>query len=113
MAISYRQRFNKLYKLHVQALRLQGVADSGRDVYSRAMHPLCDFHSVCFGQLSMQQIQDYFPVLFEAHSWSTAKADRIPNSAWHLSTPAARAQTRLGLGLHCACLLYTSDAADE
>lgn len=76
MNSSERQRFNKLYQRHLQALRLQGMADSTRDVYARAVRRLRDFHGVCPDQLSVEQIQDYFAVLVETHSWSTVKVDR-------------------------------------
>ena len=76
MTISERQRFDKLYQRHLQALRLQGLADSTRDVYARAVRRLRDFHGVCPDQLSIEQIQDYFAVLVETHSWSTVKVDR-------------------------------------
>ncbi len=71
-----RSRFNRLYKRHLKALKLQGLSDSTIDVYARAVRRIAQYHDCCPDRLSIEQREDYFAELVESHSWSTVKVDR-------------------------------------
>lgn len=76
MKIKEQTRFDKLYKRHLRALKLQGLSDSTIDVYSRAVRRVTQYHDCCPDQLSVEQLEVYFAELVESHSWSTVKVDR-------------------------------------
>jgi integrase len=69
-------RFDKLYKRHLRALKLQGLSDSTIDVYSRALRRLATHFDCCPDRLTTEQLETYFAELVESHSWSTVKVDR-------------------------------------
>ena len=69
-------RFNRLYKRHLKALKLQGLSDSTIDVYARAVRRIAQYYDHCPDRLSIEQREDYFAELVESHSWSTVKVDR-------------------------------------
>ncbi len=69
-------RFNRLYKRHLKALKLQGLSDSTIDVYSRAVQRITQHFDRCPDTLSIDEREDYFAELVESHSWSTVKVDR-------------------------------------
>lgn len=76
MEITEQSRFDKLYKRHLRALKLQGLSDSTIDVYSRAVRRLAAHFDGCPDRLSIEQLEGYFAELVESHSWSTVKVDR-------------------------------------
>lgn len=76
MKASEQTRFDKLYKCHLRALKLQGLSDSTIDVYSRAVRRVSDHFDCCPDQLTTDQLETYFAELVESHSWSTVKVDR-------------------------------------
>jgi integrase len=69
-------RFNKLYKLHLRALKLQGKSDKTIDAYSRAIRRISQYYNCCPDRLSTEQLAVYFSDLVDSHSWSTVKVDR-------------------------------------
>ncbi|MGH8567553.1 MAG: phage integrase N-terminal SAM-like domain-containing protein, partial [Gammaproteobacteria bacterium] len=73
MKASEQTRFDKLYKCHLRALKLQGLSDSTIDVYSRAVRRVSDHFDCCPDQLTTDQLETYFAELVESHSWSTVK----------------------------------------
>ncbi len=72
-------RFNKLYKEHQRALKLQGKAKKTIDAYSRAIRRVRDYFDCCPDKLTKKQLGIYFADLVESHSWSTVKIDRLVN----------------------------------
>lgn len=76
MKASEQSRFDKLYKQHLRALKLQGLSESTIDVYARAVRRLTEHFDCCPDRLSTEQLETYFAELVESHSWSTVKVDR-------------------------------------
>ena len=76
MSPKEKQRFNRQYKKHLQALKLQGKAASTIDVYSRAVRGLVARFDRCPDRLTRKQLTQYFSELVDSHSWSTVKTDR-------------------------------------
>lgn len=76
MNVTQQNKFDKLYPLHVKALRRQGKAASTIDVYSRAVRRIAAFHDRCPDRLNQTQLKEYFDALVLTHSWSTVKTDR-------------------------------------
>lgn len=70
------KRFNKLYHLHLRALKLQGMSDKTIDVYSRAVRRLSEHFDCVPDKVSSEQLATYFSLLIDSHSWSTVKTDR-------------------------------------
>lgn len=71
-----KQRFNRQYNKHLQALKLQGKSDSTIDVYSRAVRRLVERYNKCPDKVTKKQIATHFSALLDTHSWSTVKVDR-------------------------------------
>lgn len=69
-------RFDKLYKRHLRALKLQGLSDKTIDVYSRAVRRIAQRYVCCPDQLTTEQLEVHFAELVKSHSWSTVKVDR-------------------------------------
>ncbi len=69
-------RFDKQYKRHLRALKLQGLSDSTIDVYARAVRRVAERYDCCPDQLSTEQLEAHFSALVASHSWSTVKVDR-------------------------------------
>jgi len=76
MISSEQTRFDKLYKRHLRALKLQGLSDSTIDVYARAVRRIAQHYDCCPDQLTTEQLEVHFAALVESHSWSTVKVDR-------------------------------------
>jgi len=76
MKSSEQTRFDKLYKRHLRALKLQGLSDSTIDVYARAVRRVAQTYDCCPDQLTTEQLECHFSELVESHSWSTVKVDR-------------------------------------
>ncbi len=76
MKPSDQSRFDSLYQQHLNVLRLQGLAPSTIDAYSRAVRRVSAFFDCCPDQLDQPQLRDYFLSLVHSHSWSTVKLDR-------------------------------------
>jgi len=66
-----------LYQRHVQSLILQGKAKKIVDSYSRAIRRVSDHFNCCLGEVTIEQLKDYFAGLVISHSWSTVKIDRL------------------------------------
>ena len=69
-------RFDKLYKCHLRALKLQGLSEKTIDVYSRAVRRIAQRYDCCPDQLTTEQLGVHFAELVNSHSWSTVKVDR-------------------------------------
>lgn len=69
-------RFDKLYKRHLRALKLQGLSDKTIDVYSRAVRRIAQRYDCCPDQLTTEELEVHFAELVKSHSWSTVKVDR-------------------------------------
>ena len=69
-------RFNELYYRHQRSLKLQGLAESTRDSYARAVRRIKNYFDCCPDQLSIEQREEFFSQLVDTHSWSTVKVDR-------------------------------------
>ena len=76
MNISGQTRFQKQYRRHLRALKLQGLSNSTIDVYSRAVRRVTAHHDCCPDRLTSEQLEVYFSKLVDSHSWSTVKVDR-------------------------------------
>lgn len=76
MNTAQQRKFDRLYQLHVKALRRQGKAVSTIDVYARAVRRIAAFFDRCPDNLSEAQFKQYFDALVQSHSWSTVKVDR-------------------------------------
>jgi integrase/recombinase XerD len=69
-------RFNRLHKRHLRALKLQGKSHKTIDAYSRAVRRISQYYNCCPDRLTTEQLAAYFSDLVESHSWSTVKVDR-------------------------------------
>ena len=69
-------RFDRLYRRHLRALKLQGLSDKTIDVYVRAVRRIAHYYDCGPDRLTTEQLQVYFARLLESHSWSTVKVDR-------------------------------------
>lgn len=76
MKHSEQKRFNKLYNLHLRALKLQGMSDSTSDVYARAIRRLSERFDCVPDKITADQLATHFSELVDSHSWSTVKVDR-------------------------------------
>ena len=76
MNTAEKTRFDRLYRRHLRALKLQGMSESTIDVYARAVRRIAHYYDCCPDRLSTEQLQAYFASLVESHSWSTVKVDR-------------------------------------
>ena len=68
--------FEKLYKKHLRALKLQGKSDCTINGYARAVRRIAEHFGCSPDNLSTEQLKQYFADLLETHSWSTVKVDR-------------------------------------
>lgn len=75
MKASSGRDFAQDYALHLQHLKLKGLQPKTIEAYSRAIRRLGDYFHGQIGQLSEQQVADYFTDLVASHSWSTVKLD--------------------------------------
>ncbi len=50
-------RFDKLYKRHLRALKLQGLSDSTIDVYARAVRRVAECYDCCADQHTTEQLE--------------------------------------------------------
>ena len=76
MEPSEQSRFNELYRRHLRLLKLQGKADKTIDVYARAVRRVANHFDCCPDRLMPEQLEVYFGLLVDSHSWSTVKVDR-------------------------------------
>jgi integrase len=76
MTKSEQKRFDELYRMHLRALRLQGMSDKTIDAYSRAVRRISAWFDCCPDRLEPEQLAEYFSELLESHSWSTVKHAR-------------------------------------
>lgn len=70
------KRFDRLYRQHVRALKLQGKSDKTIDVYARAIRRIAKRFDRVPDKLTTRQLTTYFSELVDSHSWSTVKVDR-------------------------------------
>lgn len=76
MVPSEQRRFDQLYQRHLRLLKLQGKSDSTIDVYARAVRRVTEHFDCCPDTLTAEQLETYFGLLVDSHSWSTVKVDR-------------------------------------
>ncbi len=69
-------RFDRLYQRHLRLLKLQGLSEKTIDVYTRAVRRVANHFDCCPDRLTPEQLEIYFGLLVESHSWSTVKVDR-------------------------------------
>ncbi len=69
-------RFERLYNKHQAALKLQGLAPSTIDCYSRSLRRVVEFTDCCPDKITKRQLEEFFAWLLETHSWATIKTDR-------------------------------------
>lgn len=63
MSPNEKRRFDRQYKKHLLALKLQGKADKTIDVYSRAVRRLVLRFNKCPDRVSRKQIEQHFSEL--------------------------------------------------
>jgi len=76
MLVKDQQRFNRQYKKHLNALKLNNLADSTIDVYARAVRRVAQLTDCSPDRLSKDQYREHFLDLIDTHSWSTVNSDR-------------------------------------
>ena len=69
-------RFDRLYQRHLRMLKLHGKSDKTIDVYARAVRRVANHFDCCPDRLTPEQLEVYFGLLVDSHSWSTVKVDR-------------------------------------
>ncbi len=76
MDVTEQRRFDELYQRHLRMLKLQGLSDKTIDVYARAVRRVAKHFDCCPDRLTLEQLEVYFGLLVDSHSWSTVKVDR-------------------------------------
>lgn len=76
MKTSEQLRFDKLYKKHLRALKLQGYSVKTIDVYSRPLRRLSLRYDRVPDKITHNQLANFFSELIDSHSWSTVRTDR-------------------------------------
>lgn len=76
MTKAEQKRFDRLYRQHLRALKLQGKSDKTIDVYARAIRRISNRFDRVPDKLTTRQLTTYFSELIDSHSWSTVKVDR-------------------------------------
>ena len=76
MDVNEQCRFDELYHRHLRMLKLQGKSDKTIDVYARAVRRVTKHFDCCPDKLTLDQLETYFGLLVDSHSWSTVKVDR-------------------------------------
>jgi hypothetical protein len=67
--------FSKLYQKHLKCLKLGGLQPKTIDAYARAIRRIGNYFDGKVGDLSSDQLLDYFTELLDTHSWSAVKLD--------------------------------------
>ena len=75
MEASAEAKFKDSYRVHLQHLKLKGLQPKTIAAYSRAIRRIGEYFKHQIGNLSEQQLIDYFTDLAASHSWSTVKLD--------------------------------------
>lgn len=75
MKASEQSRFDRQYRQHLTALKLQGKADATIDSYARAVRRIAEHFKRSPDSLSAEEFKTYFSGLVDSHSWSTVKVD--------------------------------------
>lgn len=75
MGTSNKAQFNHYYSLHCKHLKLKGLQPKTIDAYSRAIRRIGEYFDFQMGNLSQDQLLDYFHSLIERLSWSAVKLD--------------------------------------
>lgn len=68
-------QFNKHYIKHCKHLKLAGYQPKTIEAYARAIRRIGNYFDCKLGNLSKDQLLDYFYDLLESHSWNTVKLD--------------------------------------
>ncbi|MCF6267033.1 MAG: phage integrase N-terminal SAM-like domain-containing protein [Desulfuromusa sp.] len=76
MNVTEQRRFDQRYQRHLRMLKLQGLSDKTIDVYARAVRRVVKHFDCCPDRLTPDQLEVYFGLLVDSHSWSTVKVDR-------------------------------------
>ena len=67
--------FDQRYQTHLKHLKLKGLQPKTIDAYSRAIRRMGEYFKYDIGNLSPEQLTDYFSDLIASHSWSAVKLD--------------------------------------
>jgi len=67
--------FDKLYTKHLKHLKLAGYQPKTIEAYGRAMRRIGNYFDCKLGNLTTDQLLDYFHDLLQSHSWGTVKLD--------------------------------------
>ncbi len=68
-------QFNKLYTRHCKHLRLAGYQPKTIEAYARGIRRIGNYFNGKIGNLTQEQLLDYFHDLLQSHSWNTVKLD--------------------------------------
>ena len=69
------ERFDRLYRQHLQALKLQGKRGKTIDGYSRAVRRIAGYFDRCPDTLTPEELKSYYSWMVENYSWSSVKVD--------------------------------------
>lgn len=75
MKAAYESTFKQNYGVHLQHLQLKGLQPKTIEAYSRAILRIGKYFDYQIGDLTEDQLLDYFSNLLNTHSWSTVKLD--------------------------------------
>lgn len=70
-----RADFDHRYQTHLKHLKLKGLQPKTIDAYARAIRRMGEYFQHDIGNLSPQQLTNYFSDLVTTHSWSAVKLD--------------------------------------
>jgi len=75
MKKSEKQKFDKLYSLHLENLKLQGKSKGTITSYGKAIRRLVEFFDRLPETFTKEDLKKYFSSLVASHSWSTVIVD--------------------------------------
>jgi integrase/recombinase XerD len=87
MKTAQQQKFQSLYRKHVNALQCQGKDESTIEVYSRALHRVNEFWDACSGPFTQKQFETWFAALVQTHSRPAIKVDRNGQQFFYKHVP--------------------------
>jgi site-specific recombinase XerD len=70
-----RADFDQRYQTHLKHLKLKGLQPKTIDAYARAIRRMGEYFQHDIGNLSPEQLTNYFSDLVTTHSWSAVKLD--------------------------------------
>ena len=75
MTPSIESKYNHYYSQHCKHLKLQGLQPKTIEAYSRGIRRIADYFNGHLGDLTQDQLLDYFHDLLDRLSWSAVKLD--------------------------------------